>query len=395
MHAKPGAIFVSIASYRDDVCSTTLDSLYTMADKKERVYVGICQQNKNEEDRGIDCVSKGYQDHPNVKIIRIPHFDAKGPTHARYLCSTLWDGEEYFLQIDSHSKFVKGWDTLCINMLTDIKNKGLSKKPVLSHYPKEISTYDEYNDTIKNNVTRICKSFFNDREMISFMGAEEINSNNVPYMTPYVAGGMVFCESYFLKELPFDPNLPFLFVGEEILHSIRFYTNGWDVFTPTENIVFHEYTRAEKPKIWTDNPYYSDVPAFDKVKYYLKLVDSDKDVKNYLKFNLDKYGLGTVRTLEDYYNFAGIDIVNKKVYKNFCRTNNIATQEDILMSNEINHKKNITTNLKTISTNTITFFKNYVTLKNIILFLIVIGIIAVIIYYILNKKLPFKISNKK
>jgi hypothetical protein len=65
------------------------------------------------------------------------------------------------------------------------------------------------------------------------------------------------------------------------------------------------------------------------------------------------------------------------------------------MSNEVNHKKDITTNLKTISTNTITFFKNYVTLKNIILFLIVIGIIAVIIYYILNKKLPFKISNKK
>ena len=93
--------------------------------------------------------------------------------------------------------------------------------------------------------------------------------------------------------------------------------------------------------------------------------------------------------------FAGIDIVNKKVYKNFCKTNNIATQEDILMSNEINHKKDITTNLKTISTNTITFFKNYVTLKNIILFLIVIGMIAVIIYYILNKKLPFKISNKK
>lgn len=340
MKSKPGAIFVSIASYRDDVCSTTLDSLYTMADKPDRVYVGICQQNKNEEDDDIDCVAKGYQDHPRVKIIRIPHFEAKGPTHARYLCSTLWSGEEYFLQIDSHSKFVKGWDTLCINMLSDIKNKGLSKKPVLSHYPKEISTYDQYNDSIKNNVTRICKSFFNNRGMISFMGSQEMNSNNIPYMTPYVAGGMLFCESYFLKELPFDPNLPFLFVGEEILHSIRFYTHGWDIFTPTENIVFHEYTRKDKPKIWTDNPYYSDVPAFDKVKYYLKLVDNDKDdVVNYLQFNLDKYGLGKIRTLEDYYNFAGIDIVNKKVYKNFCRENNIATEDDILMSNETNHNK--------------------------------------------------------
>lgn len=385
MKSKPGAIFVSIASYRDDVCTTTLDSLYTMADKKENIYVGICQQNHIDEDNNIDCLSKGYQNNPNVKIIRIPHFEAKGPTHARYLCSTLWDGEEYFLQIDSHSKFVKGWDTLCINMITNIKNKGLSKKPVLSHYPKEISTYNKYNDTIKHNVTRICKSFFNNRDMISFMGAEEINSNNIPYMTPYIAGGMLFCESYFLKELPFDPNLPFLFVGEEILHSIRFYTHGWDVFTPTENIVFHEYTRSDKPKIWTDNPYYSDMPAFNKVKYYLKLIDNDNNITNDLKFNLDKYGLGKVRTLEDYYSFAGIDIVNKKVYKNFCKENNIATEEDILMSNEVNHKKNITVNIKNITTN----IKNLLSFKNILIIILIIIVISLIIYYILNKKFKF------
>lgn len=337
MKNKPGAIFVSIASYRDDVCLTTLQSLYTMADKPNNVYVGICQQNKDEED--TDCVAGGYEDHPNVRMIRIPYFDAKGPTHARYLCSTLWDGEEYFLQVDSHTKFVKGWDTLCIGMLMDIKNKGLSQKPVLSHYPREINEYEVYDDGMKKMVPRMCKSFFNDRGMISFMGAESLDTNNVPYMTPYVAGGMFFCESYFLKELPFDPNLPFLFVGEEILHSIRFYTHGWDIFTPTENVVFHEYTRAEKPKIWTDNPTYSDIPAFDKVKFYLKLFDDENKVTDYLKFNLDKYGLGKVRTLEDYYNFAGIDVQNKKVYKNFCRENNIATEEDIFMSNEINHKK--------------------------------------------------------
>ena len=378
MKHKPGAIFVSIASYRDEVCVTTLESLYTMADKPEKIYVGICQQNKDDED--TDCVAKGYEDHPNVRMIRIPYFEAKGPTHARYLCSTLWNGEEYFLQVDSHTKFIKGWDTLCIGMLMDIKNKGLSQKPVLSHYPKEITTYDGYTDDIKHIVPRMCKSFFNDRGMISFMGAEEINSNNVPYMTPYVAGGMFFCESYFLKELPFDPNLPFLFVGEEILHSIRFYTHGWDIFTPTENVVFHEYTRAEKPKIWTDNPYYVDTPAFEKVKYYLKLMDGQKDVEGYLKFNLDKYGLGKARTLEDYFNFAGIDVENKRVYKNFCKENNIATEEDILMSNEANHeKKTVTGNIEGFEN---TSFKKDNTIQNILIYL---GLFL-IIYFILSKK---------
>jgi hypothetical protein len=174
-------------------------------------------------------------------------------------------------------------------------------------------------------------------------------------------------------------------VGEEILHSIRFYTHGWDIFTPTQNVVFHEYTRATKPKIWTDNPYYIDVPAFDKVKYYLKLMDN-VNVRDDLKYNLEKYGLGSVRSLEDYYKFAGIDLENKKVYKNFCRENNIATEDDILMSNEVNHKKG-----STPSAGIIEGFENV--LKNgnnrwdseMYRVIILMGILLVF-YIILNKK---------
>ena len=338
---KKDAIFVSIASYRDDVCNSTLKSLFDMAKNPSNIFVGICQQNKSSEDQ--DCL-ESFENNCNVRIIRIPYYEAKGPTYARYLCSTLWNGEEYFLQIDSHSKFVKDWDEKCINMIKQIKDLGLSKKPVLSHYPREISEYESISkeDSQKNQVPRMCKSFFNNRGMISFMGSQTMDTEN----KPYVAGGMCFCESYFLDELPYDPSLPYLFVGEEILHSIRFYTNGWDIFTPTENIVFHEYTRANKPKIWTDNPYYSDIPAFEKVKKYINLVDKDYELPNELKNNLDKYGLGKNRTLEDYYKFAGIDLATKTVHTNFCRLNNIATEDDILNSNEKNHNKTTTQTTK-------------------------------------------------
>ena len=40
---KPNTIFVSIASYRDSVCSTTVESLYSMADNPQNVFVGLCQ----------------------------------------------------------------------------------------------------------------------------------------------------------------------------------------------------------------------------------------------------------------------------------------------------------------------------------------------------------------
>jgi [Skp1-protein]-hydroxyproline N-acetylglucosaminyltransferase len=341
INIKSNTIFVSIASYRDNVCTKTVQSLYEMADNPNKVFVGLCQQNNNKEDP--ECITNEIRNKylNNIRIIRIPYFDAKGPTWARYLCSTLWDGEEYYFQIDSHTKFVKGWDTLCINMINLIINSGLSLKPVLSHYPKEYEAYENYNPSEKHNVPRMCKSFFNKRDMLSFMGAEVINTNNIPYNTPYLASGMFFCQSYFLNELPYDPNLDYLFVGEEILHSIRFYTNGWDIYTPTENIIFHEYERKDKPKIWTDNPYYSDLPAFNKVKYYIGLMEENgkNNLDKHISNNLDKYGLGTVRSLDDYYRFTDIDIANKKVYTNFCKENNKATDDDIFNSNEHNHKK--------------------------------------------------------
>ena len=308
---KPNTIFVSIASYRDSVCSTTIESLYSMADYPQNVYVGLCQQNNSNEDQ--DCVNSNSlvisKYIKNIRTIRIPHFEAKGPTWARYLCSTLWDGEQYYFQIDSHTKFTKCWDTKCINMINMIKNSNLSLKPVLSHYPKEYGSYEtnETNDEERYNVPRMCKSFFNKRDMISFMGAQIMNSNKIPYNTPYLASGMFFCESYFLNELPYDPNLDYLFVGEEILHSIRFYTNGWDIYTPYENIIFHEYERKDKPKIWTDNPYYSDLPAFNKVKYYIGMLQEKEknNIEKNIINNIDKYCLGKKRSLQDYYNFAG------------------------------------------------------------------------------------------
>ena len=223
-------------------------------------------------------------------------------------------------------------------MIKDIIESGESKKPIISHYPREIADVDKYNESQKYTLPRMCKSFWNNRGMLSFMGAEMKDTNNKAYMTPYMAGGFVFCKSDFLKEVPYDPNLPYLFVGEEIAHSIRSWTHGWDIFTPTENIIFHEYTRASKPKIWTDNPTYSDMAAFNKVKYYIGLIKEDSELTPEMKLNLDKYGLGTDRTLSDYYKYAGIDVDKKIVTTNFCKDGNKATEDDIYKSNEKNHK---------------------------------------------------------
>ena len=56
----------------------------------------------------------------------------------------------------------------------------------------------------------------------------------------------------FLQVAPFDPFLPFVFMGEEIMLTTRFYTNGFDVYSPRVNFFAHQYRpgRLGLPKFW-------------------------------------------------------------------------------------------------------------------------------------------------
>ena len=61
--------------------------------------------------------------------------------------------------------------------------------------------------------------------------------------SPFVGAGFQLSSADVLIEIPFDPKLDMMFVGEEILYSARLWTNGWDMFAPDMNLVWHHYNR--------------------------------------------------------------------------------------------------------------------------------------------------------
>jgi hypothetical protein len=67
---------------------------------------------------------------------------------------------------------------------------------------------------------------------------------------PFVAAGFLFAPALFLHEVPFDPLLPWIFMGEEISMSARLWTSGYDIFSPTVNVLNHYYVRRHYPKFW-------------------------------------------------------------------------------------------------------------------------------------------------
>ena len=302
----PGTIFVSIASYRDYECSVTLQTLFSQADHPERIFVGICEQNKEGEYDEIckndnDPVVSRYSD--NIRVLKLDHTQAKGPTYARYYCADLWKGEEYFLQIDSHTTFQPHWDTDLIGMIQQIKNDpNESDYPVLSAYPPtekqvKMKGFPEMdNGKIASNGLPIFICGWHGESN------EIIRSNK-----PWAAAGFMFLESKFLKEVPFDPNLSHLFQGEETLFSARLFTNGYDFYTPNKNVAYHHYSR-EGPM------YHQDVKESNKcrgkaeqrVKFLLGIGEKKSVADEFLK-DLHYYGLGKLRTMDDFWKASGAD----------------------------------------------------------------------------------------
>jgi len=289
-------IFISVASYRDIQCSLTLKDIYKKAKYPDNVYVGVCQQNKQSDPEcniSKYCSLNNICNDNQIKILKLDYTEAKGPTFARYHCSKLYDNQEYFLQIDSHTRFVQDWDIKLINML----KKCNSAKPILTYYPLNFDSKD-------TGIPIICESHFNND--IPTYRSYIFKAPNKPKLTPFVAAGFFFCKGSFLKEVPYDPNLPSLFEGEETLFTIRLWTNGYDFYVPNENIVYHYYERKNEPKFWNDLPNYSKEAneTIIKVLYLLK--------------DIDKYGLGKKRTIEQYYKFSKIDKNHKKSNKQWC-----------------------------------------------------------------------------
>lgn len=141
---KNSTIFISIAAYRDEECKHTVNSLLQAAVNPYRLYLGIVWQ-YNEGDDG-DCIDanecRKYFKSPtefnsHIRILKMNYLQAKGPCFARHIATSLWQGEQYFLQIDSHMRFRANWDSFLIHELELARNHKncIYNKPILTTYP--------------------------------------------------------------------------------------------------------------------------------------------------------------------------------------------------------------------------------------------------------------------
>ena len=312
--AKNRKIFIQIASYRDPELINTLDDCIDKADKPENLVFGICWQHSDEDE--WDNIDK-YKDDKRFKIVDVNYKDSKGACWARNTLQQQYTNEEYTLQLDSHHRFIEGWDTELIKMLKGLQKKG-HKKPLLTSY---ISSYNPENDPEGRVKVPWLMNFdrFIPEGAVFFLPATIPGWQDMtePIPARFYSAHFAFSLGSFVKEVPHDPE--YYFHGEEISIAVRSFTHGYDLFHPHKIIAWHEYTRKGRTKQWDDDKTWGDRNTNSHLRNR-KLFEMDGLEKD-IDFGI--YDFGTERTLEDYERYAGVNFKKRSVQE-YTKKNNFA-----------------------------------------------------------------------
>ena len=301
------SIFVQIASYRDPQLLPTLDNLLDKADRPEDLTICIAWQHSEEDE--WDNLDK-YKGDPRVIIIDIPYEESKGACWARNIIQGKYGNQAYTFQLDSHHRFIEGWDTELIGIYEELKKDGV-QKPLLTSY---IPAFNPDTDPKGRTQEPWWMTFdrFTPEGVIFFLPAVIPGWKDMtkPIPSRFYSAHFVFTAGKFCLEVPHDPE--FYFHGEEITIAVRAFTHGYDLYHPHKVIAWHEYTRKGRTKNWDDNPNWTTANKFT-YKQVRGLLGVDGEVNE--KLRNSTYGLGKVRTLKDYEKYAGIRFRDRAVQR--------------------------------------------------------------------------------
>ena len=355
-------IFVNVAAFRDLLCVESVREIFSAAAHPERIAVGVIDQRISGDrvcippeylryvpapptetttapshldpeypsfpNRFVSCYKKGFCPSDSIRVRYVDQTEARGPTYGRFVAGLMYQGESFYMMIDSHSRFHPAFDT---GMLLDmLRLRGTysgetgAKGGVLSYYPAGFNKFSGPVNT-KADIMAMCKSEYVKELSVLRNGARWVRQPKRPIIQPYTAAGFLFSDATAQLDVPFDPYLDFVFDGEEILYTVRLYTAGYDAYMPGGAHIYHHYDRHKAHRFWSvPGTQWGRIQGItrNRVHYFLQtyhnqttrlIVDSAAAAASGVSVREELYGLGIVRPIEKFYEFARVDRQTWKV----------------------------------------------------------------------------------
>lgn len=300
-------IFISIASYCDPLLGFTVERAIVTAAAPGRLHFGVVDQSPAGA-RHMVSLGGGAR----LSQVRIAASEARGPCWARALAMTLYDGEEWYLQLDSHMDFDPGWDERLVAQAAAL---GAPQRPlVISTYPEafrfengEPVRVSSEGGVLAQAVQAGC-SFDPGHPVLTFVACAVAGEAPLPAF--HVGAGCLFAPGRITQAVPYDPWL--YFHGEEQALALRLFTHGWDLFHVPGLPVRHLYNDANagapaRPLHWDEAH-----DAGRDVRWWALEQRSRARLADLVAGrDLGVYGLGSARSVADFAAFSGIDYATR------------------------------------------------------------------------------------
>jgi hypothetical protein len=298
------SIFVSIASYCDPVLGFTLGRAMATARWPHRLHFGVVDQSAGPASPlDAEVVAPA-----RLTYMKLEPVYARGPCWARAVAMSLYDGEDWFFQIDSHMDFDLHWDERLITQARALLpgRHGV----VLTAYPNAFvfeggrPVRRPTTDKVLAHVVKPGVLFETDHPVLPFEAHPMDEAVPVPGF--HLAAGCLFAPGSLAYAFPYDPW--YYFHGEEQALAVRLFTHGWDIFHVPGLPIYHLYNTPAsgvpaRPMHWDE----AQETQRSQTWWTLEQRSRERLANLVAGKPLGVYGLGGQRSMADYAAFSGID----------------------------------------------------------------------------------------
>lgn len=288
-------IFLSIASYRDPDLINTVRSAYNNATNPANIFFSVFSQAEEHEHPDLSFVDQ-------LRYQKAHWTESLGACWAREIANRDLVGD-YFLQIDSHSRFVLGWDEMLITAYQKAQ-EFWGNRIWFTNYPDAFELGESGEAVLQANDRLYKLRAYWHEESRMVMGAwDDVKDTEHGDEQFFMSANCMFGETKLMAEIPYDREL--YFTGEEPSLGLRAYTRGMRLISPTIKFMFTNFNRPNSKRRlhWEDHHQWGQLNK----KSYERLAQiMTGDI------SLGIYGIGSNYLFEQYQKVTGIDLSDKK-----------------------------------------------------------------------------------